>query len=127
MVILFIFALNSCIKNQESEQNQQTDIIKTKSDTMVYNFTDLSVYPTFGQGKTTMLDYLVNNLNYPQVAKDAGVMGTLYIKLIVKSDGTIGYVDIFKTKVSDSTNTETIDAMKAEAVRVIQNMPKWEP
>jgi len=63
-------------------------------------------------------DYLVKNLSYPQKAKNEDITGSIYIKFIINKKGKV--VDVEPLKNSNSL-------LDAEAVRVVENMPNWNP
>jgi TonB family protein len=65
-----------------------------------------------------MMKYLATNVKYPEEAFNKGIEGRVILTFIVEKDGSISNV-----KVAKSVN-EVIDA---EAVRVVENMPKWKP
>ena len=60
----------------------------------------------------------MNNLTYPQQARQMGIEGTVIVVFLVNSDGSISDVDILRG----------IGAgCDAEAIRVVQNSPNWIP
>ncbi|MBC7554258.1 MAG: energy transducer TonB [Taibaiella sp.] len=62
--------------------------------------------------------YLSANLEYPEMARNAGVEGRVAVTFIVNEDGSI----------SDVAITRGIGAgCNEEALRVIQKMPRWKP
>lgn len=61
---------------------------------------------------------LAQELKYPESAKNAKMEGKVYVQFVVDKDGTI--TDVKAIKSPD-------DALSAEAVRVVQAMPKWLP
>lgn len=63
-------------------------------------------------------DYIAHNIRYPKSARMAGVEGRVIVKFVVGADGTVENVTIKKG----------IDPeCDAEAVRVISEMPAWNP
>ncbi|MBP7808885.1 MAG: energy transducer TonB [Bacteroidia bacterium] len=76
--------------------------------------------PEFPGGIVAMMEYVKANIKYPQRALDAKISGKCAVKFIVNPDGSL----------SDVTVLDGIKACPecdAEAVRVIQSMPKWKP
>ena len=65
-----------------------------------------------------MDSYIGNNLQYPEEAKEKGVQGRVVVKFIVEKDGSISNVEVNQSVDPDLNN---------EAMRVIKNMPKWNP
>ena len=74
--------------------------------------------PEFPGGVGEMMKFVSMNVKYPEEAMKNGIDGRVLVQFIVEMDGTISHVKVFR-KVND--------ALDAEAVRVIQAMPKWKP
>ena len=74
--------------------------------------------PSFPGGQGAMFSYISNNLQYPEKAKEKGVQGRVVVKFIVEKDGSISNVEVNQSVNLDLNN---------EAMRVIKNMPKWNP
>lgn len=75
--------------------------------------------PEFPNGQSAMYQYLIDNLQYPQEAKDAGITGRAICQFVINTDGTICDVEIVR-----SAGNELLDA---EVVRLFQSMPIWTP
>ena len=74
--------------------------------------------PSFPGGQGAMFSYISNNLRYPQKAAENCVQGRVSVKFIVEKDGSISNVEVIQSVDPDLDN---------EAMRVIKNMPKWNP
>jgi len=77
------------------------------------------VQPQFTGGPEAQQAYLEKNLKYPKDAKKALQEGTAICQFKVGEDGSIKEPEVFV-----STGVESMDA---EALRLIQKMPKWTP
>lgn len=74
--------------------------------------------PSFSGGEAEMNKYIGENLKYPAEAQKKGIQGRVTIRFVVTKTGEI----------KDATIVRGIDpACDAEAVRVINAMPKWIP
>ncbi|MBO7468876.1 MAG: M56 family metallopeptidase [Bacteroidales bacterium] len=73
---------------------------------------------TFPGGEFKMVEYLRDNLKYPESAKKKGIEGKVYIQFVVEKDGSIADVKVMRG---------VCEELDAEAVRVIKAMPKWKP
>ena len=89
------------------------------------NVTDADVYevvenmPEFPNGgMAALMKYLTDNIRYPEAAKKAGIQGRVIVQFVVDKDGSIKNVRTLRGVNSD---------LDAEAIRVIQSMPKWKP
>ena len=65
-----------------------------------------------------IVNYIANNLKYPSSAKTAGIEGTVYVSFDINENGYVSRV---------SSLNKINEACEREAVKVIQNMPRWEP
>ena len=100
-----------------SAQTENTN--EAKKDT-VFTFEEVDTKPMFPEGETAFLNYIQNNVKYPEAEKEADISGTCYVVFVIRTDGTIIDERIVKG-VSNGPGLET------EALRVVKAMPKWKP
>lgn len=74
--------------------------------------------PEFPGGQEALGKFLKLNLNYPAIARDAGVSGSVWITFVVNKKGEIEDIKIAKS---------VSPACDREAERVVRAMPKWKP
>jgi len=74
--------------------------------------------PEFEGGEGALLKYLADNLEYPDVAKEAGIQGVVYIQFVVEKEGSVTEVKVVRGVHS---------LLDREAIRVIEEMPRWAP
>jgi TonB family protein len=74
--------------------------------------------PSFPGGEEDMMKFIQNNIEYPQLAVDAGEQGIVYAQFVVYKDGHLGDFRIMRG-VSTSLDRETL--------RILKLMPKWVP
>ena len=111
----------------EVDQDQTPDIQKTESvdmpngmvvDTQERAFDVVEQMPEFPGGPKALMDYLMENVKYPKTAFDADIQGRVIAQFVVDKEGTV----------KDAHVVKSVDpALDAEALRVINNMPKWRP
>jgi TonB family protein len=65
-----------------------------------------------------MMAYMVNNVKYPEEAREKKVQGTVYVQFVVDPTGAI-----VNPKVVESES----GLLSVEALRAVNNMPKWIP
>jgi len=71
-----------------------------------------------------MVQFLGQNAGYPEAALDAGFEGTVFIRFVVETDGSISNIEVIK----DMTPGGGLSDAALEAVRVMNNMEeKWNP
>jgi len=98
--------------------------------------------PEFPGGMRAMMEYLSSNVKYPVEAQKMGEQGRVIVGFIVEKDGTVSNAKVVKsnrfvlaqvpTEGGVVTKLETsegpvIHELEAEALRVVQSMPKWTP
>jgi periplasmic protein TonB len=74
--------------------------------------------PEFIGGETAFIEYVKNNVKYPQQAVSDKIEGRVVIKFIVRETGEIGDIQLLRSIRTDLNN---------ECIRVISIMPKWKP
>lgn len=81
-------------------------------------FKEVAHMPEFKGGQEAFINYIRQNVNYPEDAKKAGIKGKVYVEFILNKSGKVSSAWIKK-----SVNP----ALDAEALRVVLNMPDWTP
>jgi|APIni6443716594_1056825.scaffolds.fasta_scaffold35697_3 protein TonB len=74
--------------------------------------------PAFPGGDGARMKFLQENIKYPQMARESGIQGTVYVTFVVERNGSVTDVKILRG---------IGGGCDEEAVRVVKNMPKWEP
>ncbi len=95
---------------------KQKEIIKLDDGPQVYDKVEKMPYVIGGQEKWAK--FLNENKTYPSLAKEFGAQDRVIVSFIVERNG----------KTSHVTPVKSCDPyLEREAVRLIQNMPKWMP
>lgn len=76
------------------------------------------IMPEFPGGFQALYKYLGSELNYPRLAKDLGIQGSVFIGFVVEKDGSVSNVHILRG---------IGGGCDEEAMRVVANMPRWKP
>jgi protein TonB len=79
-------------------------------------FTIVEQMPKFRGGESDLLNYLSKNIKYPQMAKESGISGIVYVTFVVGKNGKVGEVRVLRG---------IGGGCDKEAVRVVKNMPDW--
>ena len=74
----------------------------------------------FNGGRSEMNKFLAKNITYPRGAIKANLQGKCYVRMVVEKDGTISDVKVLR-------GVPNCSECDAEAIRVIQAMPKMVP
>ena len=78
----------------------------------------LSKHPNVNITNLCATKNLGKNIQYPEMAKENGIQGKVFVQFVVWKDGTIKDVRVVKGV------HKTLDS---EAQRVVKSMPKWTP
>lgn len=74
--------------------------------------------PSFPGGEAARIRFLSENIRYPQMARESGIQGTVFVTFVVERDGSVTDVRVLRG---------IGGGCDEEAVRVIQSMPRWTP
>lgn len=74
--------------------------------------------PEFPGGMEAWNEFLMNNLKYPEKAREMGIEGTVYVVFEVRKDGSVKNVELLKGIGAGCDE---------EAKRVIMQSPNWTP
>jgi len=81
-------------------------------------FVHVEQMPTPQGGEAELMKWLSSNIVYPTIAIEQGIYGTVVLKFVVRTDGSIDDVQIVKS----------LDpSCDKEAIRVVKKMPHWIP
>lgn len=89
-----------------------------KIEEKTYEMFDIQKEPSFPGGVKAMYDWLGKNLVYPEMAKEAGIYGTIPVQFVVGANGNI--TDVVALK-------DIGGGLAKAAVAAVQKMPKWSP
>jgi len=90
--------------------------IKNAEDDPVFMFVEKP--PQFPGGEKARFQFISDNIKYPQIAREKGIQGTVYISFIIEPDGTITNIKVRKG---------IGGGCDEECVRIVKMMPPWEP
>ncbi len=94
----------------------KTDAQPQNEEQMVFDVVEHM--PQFPGGDAAVMEFMKNTIKYPEEAEKAGKQGRVVATFVVNTDGSIS-----DAKVVRSVSEE----LDAEALRVINAMPKWTP
>lgn len=81
-------------------------------------FTIVEKDPQFPGGDAARIKYLSENIKYPRMARESGIEGRVFVTFVVEKDGSITGVQVLRG---------IGGGCDEEALKVVRNMPKWEP
>lgn len=113
--------------NLLTKEEQQELASKGKVDELVISvpanakdevFVVVEENPEFPGGNEAMMKFLSENIEYPKIAHENGIQGRVILSMVVEKDGSVSEVKAVRG----------VDpSLDAEAIRVIESMPKWTP
>ncbi len=110
------------IDDIEVDETTEVEIVEVEEeeeeDNTVFQFAVIEDKPEFPGGQKALLTYIAKNTKYPEIAKENGIKGTVFVQFVIGKNG----------KVSDVKPARKVDTyLDREAVRVVKSMPKWKP
>jgi periplasmic protein TonB len=78
----------------------------------------IEIMPEFPGGPETFMEYLNKELHYPENCRKDSVTGVVLVDFVIEKDGKVSNV---------KAQYQVHPDLDAEAIRVIQNSPKWIP
>jgi periplasmic protein TonB len=79
-------------------------------------FTVVEEAPSYPGGDESRIRFLQENIKYPQMARESGIQGTVYVTFVVEKSGRVTDVKVLRG---------IGGGCDEEAIRVIQAMPPW--
>jgi periplasmic protein TonB len=76
------------------------------------------VMPEFEGGLKALYKFLNKNLRYPSIAQRTGLEGTVYVRFVVDTEGSVTNIEVMRG---------VSGILDKEASRVISLLPKWKP
>ncbi len=81
-------------------------------------FVSVEEMPGFPGGEAKLFEYLGKNIQYPQMEKENGISGTVYVYFVINKQGKVQDVKVAR-------GVKGGGGLDKEAMRVIKNMPDW--
>ena len=108
--ISLLLTLSSCEKDDDDIDDPEpvTEIVDETVDQM-------ASYPG---GTPALMDFLKENIKYPEQAEREGIEGRVVAGFIVEKDGSVSNIEILKS---------VHPLLDAEVIRVLSLMPNWIP
>lgn len=100
------------------QEDSTPGAVGAKEENAEQAFTVVETMPKFPGGQAGLMHYLAKSIKYPTIAQKNKEQGRVIVQMIVGTDGSLSNVKVLRS-VSPS--------LDAEAIRVVGNMPKWEP
>ncbi|NTW34303.1 MAG: energy transducer TonB [Bacteroidetes bacterium] len=96
-----------------NEDSKVKEIIDLNDDKI---FVSTDILPEFVGGIEALYKWLYDNTKYPQLARETGISGTVYVSFVIEKDGSVTDINLMNN---------IGGGCGEEALRVINLMPKW--
>ena len=103
--------------DQETEVQDYIPVEEEEEEEEAQIFTVVESMPDFPGGDEARIKYLNENIKYPQMARESGIQGRVFVTFVVEKDGCVTDVRVLRGIGCGCDE---------EAIRVIKNMPKWD-
>tara|TARA_B100001287_G_scaffold7021_1_gene5395 strand:- start:16946 stop:17362 length:417 start_codon:yes stop_codon:yes gene_type:complete len=114
LILIVSVFLSSLTYSQNLDYGTKLDGVEKED--KIYD--EVEENPEFPGGNAYLYKYLAEDIKYPEMAKENGIQGKVFVQFVVWKDGTIRDVKVVKGV------HKTLDN---EALRVVKEMPKWKP
>ena len=108
--ILFLLLFSANISAQNKHEN-----IALENDT-IFHFAE--VPPEFPGGISEMMRFIIEHLRIPSIYRISLPFGRVIVRFVVERDGSLTNIEVVRG---------VSPRLDAEAVRVVELMPKWTP
>lgn len=105
--LLAVLMLNLCVSKTYAQDNK------------VYDHVSMKTPPTYPGGMQKFYQFFGSNIQYPKLAVENNIQGTLYLSFVIEKNGSIGDVKLDGRKLGYGTDEE--------AIRVVKLSQKWNP
>ena len=120
MIAVFAFITSFCFA---SADNKREEVVPYIEEDVIYIdgkrlYVVVENPPEFIGGHSGLIQFLQDNLVYPQEAYDRRIQGKAVVEFVVHEDGTLSHFKVIN---------DVHHLLAEEALRVARLMPKWEP
>ena len=109
---------NHVLKNTEDLRTNQPASGGKSSSQNEEILTIVEQHAEYPGGEQALLNFFRSNIQYPAIAQEEGIMGTVMLRFVVEKDGSVGDVKVVKS---------VHPACDKEAVRVVKKLKKFKP
>ena len=114
VLVMFLFA--SCeLKAQDTINSEEEELEEEEWPGLIHWIEEA---PEFPGGNDSLNAFIKQNLQYPKSAKEQCIEGTVFVRFVVETDGSVTI---------DRINRDVNEELAAEAIRIVNMMPKWKP
>jgi len=102
----------------EEAPHELSDLKSPATSDKTFEMFDIEKAPSFPGGEPSLMKFLAEQIQYPALARENAIQGTVALSFVVDKDGGITDIHILK---------DIGAGCGKEALRVLKSMPKWTP
>jgi periplasmic protein TonB len=109
------------IEDTEADQDMEVeilDIVEEEEEEDAPVFFIVEDMPEFPGGDLALRKYIAENIRYPEIAKENGIQGRVFVQFVVNKKGIVEAIKVVRG---------VDQSLDKEAIRVIKSLPKWKP
>lgn len=106
------------IEADEQTEVEIVDVPEEEETDEIFQFAVIEDKPEFPGGMNELLKYIAKNTNYPEIAKENGISGRVYVQFVIGKTGAVSDVKIMRGR---------DPYLDKEAIRVVKSLPSWKP
>jgi len=110
------YAQKPIVETEDSMPPYVLDTIAPNQIDTIWSFVNKKA--EFSGGQKAFRKWLSEHIKYPLVAQEQGIQGKVFVRFIVRYDGSIDKIEIARSVHSILDN---------EAIRLVKLMPNWTP
>ncbi|HOZ29596.1 MAG TPA: energy transducer TonB [Bacteroidales bacterium] len=111
--------------NSDANENTKTNInivqsfeVEVEEEVEPIAFAVVEDKPLFPGGDAALMKFIADNTKYPEIAKENGIQGRVFIQFVIDKNGNV-------TKVQVAKGVDPY--LDEEALRVVKMLPNWTP
>jgi len=126
VAVLLVFACNKMEKANNTNVDNYTNQVESTSNLPAeYEnqmadsiYSQPEIMAEFPGGQEQLIKYIMDNVKYPEVAKEKGIQGKVFVQFVVDKKGKVCEANVVRG---------VQELLDKEALRVVNTMPDWKP
>ena len=110
------------MEDQEIDDDTEVEVVEIVEEEEevdeIFSFVIIEDKPEFPGGDAALLNYIGKHTKYPEIAKENGITGRVFVGFVIGKKGEVTNVKVLRS----------VDPyLDKEAIRVVKSMPRWKP
>ncbi len=108
------------VEDAEVDEEEEIEIVEVEEEEEEEDepFVIVENMPEFPGGPSALMKFIAKNVKYPNVARENGIQGRVFVRFVVTKVGGVDKVTVVRS----------VDPLlDKEAIRVVKKLPKWKP